>query len=151
MPAGPTEALADAVCGCHDVFAQGLHAVIAHVLGGARDAEGRDGAPGHIADRGGDTADLILVLLQVERVAGMHVAAHARQPFLLRDLLPAPRARPRRLATLGAKELEPRVLVEIEDQRLAETGGGHRLQLSDPRADVDAALARYLVEIQHAP
>ena len=57
--------------------------------------------------------------------------------------------RPCRLAALRAEDLEPRALVEIQDQRLAEAGGGHRLQLADPRDDVDAALARDFVEVEH--
>src|SRR5487761_682165 len=150
VAAGPTETLADPVRSRHDVLAERLHAMIAHVLRGARDADGGNGASGDVTDGRRDAADLILVLLEVEGVAGLHVAAHPRQPFLLRDLHAPPRAVLGSLGALRAEELQPRVLVEIEAQRLAEAGGGHRLQLADPRADVDAAFARDLVEVQHA-
>src|SRR6185437_15237295 len=124
--------------------------MVAHVLSGAGDADGGNGASRDIADGCRDATDLILVLLQVEGITGLHVAAHARQPLLLRDLHPPPPALPAAFAPLRAEELEPCVLVEIQDQGLAEAGGGHRLQLADPRADVDAALARDFVEIKYS-
>ncbi|PAV66733.1 hypothetical protein WR25_21739 [Diploscapter pachys] len=125
--------------GAEHLVGQRRHAIVGHILRGARHADrGNDAAAG-IADRGGDAADLVFVFLKVERAAAADVTAHARQPQVVIGRV-----------MIGLEMRLPLPLGIVEHQRLAEAGRGHRLAVADAAADLDATAAGNLVEIEGA-
>ncbi|MNE78939.1 hypothetical protein D3C80_1753840 [compost metagenome] len=90
--------------------------------------------------RRGDAANLILVFLKVEGVALFCIAAHPLHPD------GASGGIYRR--AFGGVEVAPLWFGLVEDQGLAQTGRGNGVTLPQTRADVDAATAGHLVQIE---
>src|SRR5690606_20054242 len=104
---------------------------VGHVLSGGRDADRGHDMPVDGPNRRGDAADLILVLLKVEGVALLGVAAHPLQPDRARGGV--------EFGPFGRVEVAPFRLALVQNQRLAQSGGGDGVTLAEARTDIHAA------------